>query len=50
MDINLKLFKEELLKNNHEPIVFDSFYWGKESLKSFSDKIKIKNEKIKNEK
>jgi len=32
---------EELLKRGHEPIVFDAFFWGKDSLKPFMDKIKI---------
>ena len=32
---------EELLKNNHSPVVFDTFYWGKDSLEPFLDKIEI---------
>lgn len=35
------LVVEELLKHNHEPVVFDLFNWGKESLDPFVDKIKI---------
>jgi len=31
----------ELLKRGHNPIVFDTFYWGKDSLKAIEDKIKI---------
>jgi nucleoside-diphosphate-sugar epimerase len=32
---------EELLRRGHEPIVFDTYYWGKESLDPFSDKVKL---------
>ena len=32
---------EELLKRNHFPVVFDAFYWGKESLKPYLERIKI---------
>jgi len=32
---------EELLKRNHNPVVFDTFYWGKESLEPFLDHIEI---------
>lgn len=32
---------EELLKRGHKPVVFDSFYWEKESLKPFMDKLTI---------
>lgn len=32
---------EELLKNNHNPVVFDTFYWGKEALEPFFDRIEI---------
>ncbi|MBW3001685.1 SDR family oxidoreductase [Candidatus Woesearchaeota archaeon] len=32
---------EELLKRGHKPVVFDSFYWGKESLQPVLDKIEI---------
>jgi len=35
------LVVDELLKHNHEPVVFDLFNWGKESLEPFIDKIKI---------
>jgi len=35
------LVVEELLKNNHKPVVFDTLYWGKESLDPFLDKIEI---------
>jgi len=35
------LVVDELLKHNHEPVVFDLFNWGKESLDPFVDKIKI---------
>jgi len=35
------LVVEELLKNNHKPIVFDIFNWGKESLEPYLDKIEI---------
>ena len=31
----------ELLKRGHKPIVFDTFYWGKESLEPFLSKIKL---------
>jgi nucleoside-diphosphate-sugar epimerase len=32
---------EELLKRGHEVFVFDTFYWGKESLRPFFDKITL---------
>jgi len=32
---------EELLKRNHKPVVFDTFYWGKESLAHLFDQIEI---------
>jgi len=32
---------EELLHNNYKPVVFDTLYWGKESLEPFIDKIDI---------
>lgn len=32
---------EELLKRGHEPTVLDTFYWGKESLESFTDRVKL---------
>ncbi|MBW2331798.1 MAG: NAD-dependent epimerase/dehydratase family protein, partial [Deltaproteobacteria bacterium] len=32
---------EELLQRGHEPVVFDTFYWGKESLEPFLDKTKL---------
>lgn len=35
------LVVEELLHKGHEPIVFDSFYWGKESLQAYFDRIKL---------
>lgn len=35
------LVVDELLKHNHEPVVFDLFNWGKESIEPFIDKIKI---------
>lgn len=31
----------ELLHRDHKPVVFDQFYWGKESLDPFSGKIDI---------
>lgn len=31
----------ELLKRGHKPIVFDTFYWGKESLEPFQGKIQL---------
>jgi nucleoside-diphosphate-sugar epimerase len=33
---------EELLKRGHHPIVFDTFYWGRESLEEFNNQITIK--------
>ena len=35
------LVVDELLKHNHKPVVFDAFYWGKEALETFADKIEI---------
>ncbi|MFC1812818.1 NAD-dependent epimerase/dehydratase family protein [Thermodesulfobacteriota bacterium] len=35
------LVVEELLKNNYTPVVFDTFYWGKESLAPFLDNIEL---------
>lgn len=35
------LVVDELLKRNHLPLVFDTFYWGKESLEPVRDKIDI---------
>lgn len=35
------LVVEELLKQNYEPVVFDAFYWGKDSLDPFLDQIKM---------
>jgi nucleoside-diphosphate-sugar epimerase len=32
---------EELLARNHSPIVFDAFFWGKESLDPFTQSIRI---------
>lgn len=32
---------EELLRRNHEPVVFDTFYWGKESLADFGDQVTL---------
>ena len=32
---------EELLKEGFEPVVLDSFYWGKDALKTFEDKITV---------
>lgn len=32
---------EELLGRDHQPVVFDCFFWGKESLVSMSDKVEI---------
>mgnify|MGYP006282503537 CR=1 FL=1 len=32
---------EELLKRDHQPIVFDSLYWGKKALEPFEDKITL---------
>lgn len=32
---------EELLERGHQPIVFDTLYWGRESLESFSDRVKL---------
>jgi nucleoside-diphosphate-sugar epimerase len=32
---------EELLKENYQPVVFDTFFWGNEALHSFGDKIRI---------
>ena len=32
---------EELLRSNHEPVVFDIFSWGKESLSSILERIEI---------
>ena len=32
---------EELLKNGHDPVVFDTFYWGKDSLEPVLDRIEI---------
>jgi len=32
---------EELLRRGHTPVVFDTFYWGKESLEPFLDQIEI---------
>jgi nucleoside-diphosphate-sugar epimerase len=33
------LVVEELLKRDYKPVVFDTFYWGKESLEPFIDQI-----------
>lgn len=35
------LVVEELLKNNHNPVVFDAFNWGREAIEPYSDKIDI---------
>jgi len=35
------LVVEELLKKQHYPVVFDTFYWGKDALSPVIDKIKI---------
>lgn len=35
------LVVEELLNRNHQPVVFDLFNWGKESLEPFLEKIEI---------
>ena len=35
------LVVQELLRKNHVPVVFDAFYWGKESLKTVTDRIEI---------
>ncbi len=35
------LVVEELLKNNHRPVVFDLFNWGRESIEPFEDSIDI---------
>ncbi len=35
------LVVEELLKNDHRPVVFDLFNWGRESIDSFGDRIDI---------
>ena len=32
---------EELLKKQHDTVVFDTYYWGKESLEPFLDRIEI---------
>lgn len=32
---------EELLKRGHRPVVFDAFYWGKESLGPFEESIDV---------
>jgi nucleoside-diphosphate-sugar epimerase len=32
---------EELLKRGHNPVVFDSFFWGRDALEPFQDKIQI---------
>ena len=32
---------EELLNRGHDPVVFDTFYWGKDSLSPFLDRIKL---------
>ena len=32
---------EELLKKNHLPVVFDTFYWGRDSIEPFLDRIEI---------
>jgi nucleoside-diphosphate-sugar epimerase len=32
---------EELLQRNHKPVVFDTLYWGKESLEHVLDRIQI---------
>ena len=32
---------EELLERGHKPVVFDTLYWGKESLEPFFDRIEI---------
>ena len=35
------LVVDELLKKNHQPVVFDMFNWGRESLEPFGDRIEI---------
>ena len=35
------LVVEELLKSHYSPVVFDTFYWGKESLEPFLDDIEL---------
>lgn len=35
------LVVEELVKRDHEAVVFDTFYWGKESLEPFLNRIEI---------
>ncbi len=35
------LVVEELLKNNHKPIVFDMFNWGKEAIEPYLDQIDL---------
>ena len=35
------LVVEELLRSNYKPVVFDTFYWGKESLEPFLDNIEL---------
>ena len=32
---------EELLIRGHKPVVFDTFYWGKESLEPYINKISL---------
>ena len=32
---------EELLNEGYEPVVFDTYYWGKESLANFCDRIRF---------
>ena len=35
------LVVEELLKKNHKPVVFDAFYWGKDTMGPVIDRIEI---------
>ena len=32
---------EELLTRNHAPVVFDAFYWGRQTIEKFVDKIEV---------